>query len=172
MASRRPRSFRYLFLAVLIAMVLWSVAHSSSSVERAYDIPVAFEKLPEDLVITDQSSDEVNVRVRGSRAALRNLSPTELVCTPEMDLFGVVDRFLSTNFPLMPVVDDQILVGVISRRDTLRGIQELRRRIDKERAKQEKAAGHQADRPRSIESMQRTAASRTKEQMARLFGRK
>ena len=99
-------------------------------------------------------------------------SSLELFCEPQMDLFGVVDRFLSTNFPLLPVVENDKLVGVISRRDTLRGIQDLRHRLDLEREKLEKAAGHQADRPRSIESLQRTAASRTKEQLVRLLGRK
>ena len=99
-------------------------------------------------------------------------SPTPLVCEPHMDIFGVVDRFLSTNFPLLPVVENEKLVGVVSRRDSLRGIKELKRRVDLEREKQEKAAGHQADRPRSIESLQRAAGSTTKEQLARLFGRK
>ncbi len=99
-------------------------------------------------------------------------SPLHQTCEPGMDLFGVVDRFLSTNFPLLPVVENGKLVGVISRRDTLRGIQEMRRRLDLARVKLEKAAGRQADRPRSIESMQRTAANRTKEQLARLMGRK
>ena len=99
-------------------------------------------------------------------------SPTPLVCEPHMDIFGVVDRLLSTNFPLLPVVKNEKLVGVVSRRDTLRGIKELKRRIDLQREKSEKAAGTQADRPRSIENLQRAAGSTTKEQLARLFGRK
>ena len=86
--------------------------------------------------------------------------------------FGVVDRFLSTNFPLLPVVENEKLVGVISRRDALRGIRELRRRLDTERETMETAAGHQADRPNGIENMQRSFASRSKDQMARLMGRK
>jgi YbbR domain-containing protein len=65
-------------LAVGISTILWGIAHGSSSVERGLDIPVSFHDLPDDLVITDQSSDQVNIRVRGSRAALRNLSPTKL----------------------------------------------------------------------------------------------
>lgn len=60
-------------LAVLIAGLLWVVAHGSSSVEKGFDVPVAFHGVPETLVITDQNSDVVNVRVKGSRAALRNL---------------------------------------------------------------------------------------------------
>ncbi|MEE8522799.1 MAG: CBS domain-containing protein [Thermoanaerobaculia bacterium] len=99
-------------------------------------------------------------------------SAIRVICEPQMDLFGVTDRFLATNFPLLPVVDDGRLVGVISRRDTLRGIEELRQRIDLERQKFERTAGRQADRPRSIERMQRVAANRTKEQFVRLMGRR
>ncbi len=100
------------------------------------------------------------------------LSPMSDFCEPGMDIFGVSNRFLNTNFPLMPVLQNGKLVGVISRRDTLRGVQELRRRLDMARRKLEEAAGHQADRPRGIESMQRSAASQSPEQLARLMGRK
>ncbi len=99
-------------------------------------------------------------------------SPLKLACEPNMDLFGVVDRFLSSNFPLLPVVENDKLIGVISRRDTLRGVRELRRRFDVERRKLEEAAGRQADRPVGIESMQKSAASQSREQLVRVMGRK
>ncbi len=99
-------------------------------------------------------------------------SPLKESCTPNMDIFGVTNHFLATNFPLLPVIEDDRLVGVISRRDTLRGVQELRRRLDLARQKIEETAGHQADRPRSIADMQRSAASQSPEQLARLMGRK
>jgi YbbR domain-containing protein len=59
-------------------MVMWGIAHTSSTVERGYDIPIVFEDLPDDLVITDQSDSELNIRLQGSRAAMRNFSPTQL----------------------------------------------------------------------------------------------
>lgn len=65
-------------LALVISTILWGIAHGSSSVERGLDIPISFHDLPDDLVITGQSTDQVNIRVRGSRAALRNLSPEKL----------------------------------------------------------------------------------------------
>ncbi len=99
-------------------------------------------------------------------------SPMRLICEPDMDIFGVTNRFLECNFPLLPVVENDKLVGVISRRDTLRGVRELRRRLDQARRKLEEVAGHQADRPSSIESMQKSAASQSPEQLARLMGRK
>ena len=78
MARRGTRNFRMGLLALVISTMLWGIAHGSSSVERGLDIPVSFHDLPDDLVITGQSTDQVNIRVRGSRAALRNLSPAKL----------------------------------------------------------------------------------------------
>lgn len=78
MARRSRGSLRYLVLAVVVSMVLWSVAHTSSSVERGYDVQIVFDDMPEDVVITDQSDTAINIRVLGSRAALRNLSPRDM----------------------------------------------------------------------------------------------
>jgi YbbR domain-containing protein len=75
---RKPGNFRYLLLAFVIASALWGMAHSSSRIERNVDIPVVIYGLPDDIVITEQSSSEINIRVQGSRAALRNVSPTSM----------------------------------------------------------------------------------------------
>jgi YbbR domain-containing protein len=76
--GRRGRNLRYALLSVVISMLLWSIAHGGSSVERGYDVPLVFADLPEDVVITDQSDTDINIRVMGSRAALRNLSPRDM----------------------------------------------------------------------------------------------
>jgi YbbR domain-containing protein len=65
-------------MAVAISMVLWGIAHGERRAERNVDIPVAFDGLPDDVVITEQSTSEINIRVQGSRAALRNVSPTTM----------------------------------------------------------------------------------------------
>ena len=78
MARRRKKNLRYAVLAIVISLILWSIAHGSSSVERGYDIPVVFHDLPDTLVITDQSDEEINIRVLGSRVDLRNLSPRKM----------------------------------------------------------------------------------------------
>jgi YbbR domain-containing protein len=72
---------RYFLLAVLIALVLWGMAHGSSDVERGFDLPVVIHDLPERLVVTDLSADVVNIRVLGSRAALRDIDPRQLEYT-------------------------------------------------------------------------------------------
>lgn len=68
----------YKAVALAIAALLWGVSHSSSRVERGFDVPLVIQGMPEELVITNQSTAEVNVRVTGTRAALRNLSPADL----------------------------------------------------------------------------------------------
>lgn len=77
MARRTPK-LRYGVLAVIIAMTLWLMAHGTSDIDIPLDIPVAFDGVPENLVITEQSADVVNIRVMGSRAVLRNLSPSKM----------------------------------------------------------------------------------------------
>ena len=72
------RNLRYKLLALVAAFGLWGVSHSTSSVERGFDIPVVPANVPEELVITGQSTDAVNIRVRGTNAALRRLSVAEL----------------------------------------------------------------------------------------------
>ncbi len=67
-----------LVLALAISVFIWAVAQGTSSVQQSFDVPVELVGVEESLVITDQSSDSINVRLRGSRAALRNLEPDQL----------------------------------------------------------------------------------------------
>ena len=71
-ASVRPG---LLLLALAIAIFLWGIASGTSNAERGFDIPVVLDRLPDTIVVTDQSSDAVNVRVMGSRAVLRSITP-------------------------------------------------------------------------------------------------
>jgi YbbR domain-containing protein len=68
------RNLRYKALAFVSALMLWGVAHGTADIERGFDIPVVFAGTPEKLVIVDQNSDVVNVRMRGSRAGLRRMA--------------------------------------------------------------------------------------------------
>ncbi|NNL66237.1 MAG: hypothetical protein HKP30_08345 [Myxococcales bacterium] len=68
------RNVRYKILALGSALMLWGVAHGTADVEQGFDIPVVFTGLNEKLVIVDQNSDVVNVRIRGSRAGLRRMA--------------------------------------------------------------------------------------------------
>lgn len=72
------RNLHYKVLALLAAFALWGGAHSTASRELGFDIPVVPANVPDDLVITARSSDAVNIRVRGSNAALRRLDVVQL----------------------------------------------------------------------------------------------
>ena len=65
-------------LALAISVFIWAVAQGTSSVIQSFDVEVELVGVEAGLVITDQSSDEINVRLRGSRAALRNLDTKQL----------------------------------------------------------------------------------------------
>ncbi len=74
-SSVRPGVF---LLALAIASLLWGIAQGRGDIERAFDIPVELRQVSEELVVTDQSVDSINVRIEGSRAALRNVRFDEL----------------------------------------------------------------------------------------------
>ena len=99
-------------------------------------------------------------------------SAIRVIVEPHMDLFAVAEMFLSTNFPLLPVVEKGKLCGVISRRDMLRGVRAFRNSLLRKQGQAELHAGHQADRPRSIETMQRIVANQSRDQLVRLFARR
>jgi YbbR domain-containing protein len=65
-------------LALFGAFLLWGVSHSTTSIERGFDVAVVPEGMPDDLVLVGRSSDVVNIRVQGGRPALRTLSVTDL----------------------------------------------------------------------------------------------
>lgn len=67
-----------LVLALAISVFIWAVAQGTSSVHESFDVPVELVGIEEDLVVTDQSSDSIHVRLRGSRASLRNLNREQM----------------------------------------------------------------------------------------------
>lgn len=74
----RAYQIRYALLALAISAGLWGMSHQSSKIDRGFDIPVAFVGIPEDLVITRKSTEEINIRVLGQRAALRDIAANDL----------------------------------------------------------------------------------------------
>lgn len=77
-------NLRFKLLAIVIAVFLWVVARGSSNVERGFDIPVALDGLAEELVVVDQGADVVNVRLSGTRVALRKFDPEKLEYTVDV----------------------------------------------------------------------------------------
>jgi len=77
----------FMAIALGIAIFLWIVAQGSSSIERAFDIPVIFKGTSENLVVTNQNADVINIRVMGRRTVLRTLDPDKI--DYELDLTDV-----------------------------------------------------------------------------------
>jgi len=67
-----------LILALAISVFIWAVAQGTADIQQSFDVPVELTGVEESLVVTDQSSDTLHIRLRGSRAALRNLEPDQL----------------------------------------------------------------------------------------------
>ncbi len=67
-----------LVLALAISVFIWAVAQGTSSIQQSFDVEIELVGVEQDLVVTEQSADSINVRVRGSRAALRNFSVDQL----------------------------------------------------------------------------------------------
>jgi YbbR domain-containing protein len=80
MASSRFQNLRpgVLVLALAISVFIWAVAQGTSSVQESFDVAVELIGVEDSLVVTDQSSDSINVRLRGSRASLRNLDRDQM----------------------------------------------------------------------------------------------
>jgi YbbR domain-containing protein len=72
------RNFGYKLLAAGVALLLWGVSHGTNPIERGFDVSMVLLDVPDNLIVTDQSTDAVNIRVKGSRAALRSLSVSDI----------------------------------------------------------------------------------------------
>jgi YbbR domain-containing protein len=68
---RLLHNLSYKIVAVIVAGLFWAAAQGIESVEKNLDVPIALRDVPDDVVVVGQSSSEVNVRIVGSRAAVR-----------------------------------------------------------------------------------------------------
>lgn len=111
-------------------------------------------------------------RPRGGRVA-DFMSRVAQAIEPDMDLFLITELFLENNFPMLPVVEGEKLVGCVSRQDMLSGIIGLTQRLASKEveAEVEAAATEEQRRPRSIEDLQRAFARYTREQLVHRIGR-
>jgi len=99
-------NFGYKVVSVAIALLIWFVAQGRSDRVQGFDIPVVLRGVPEDLVVTEVSTDAVHVRVAGSTAMLRAMNPKALEFAVEVRgakrgdaLFDVDARSLEDDLP-------------------------------------------------------------------------
>jgi CBS domain-containing protein len=98
------------------------------------------------------------------------MSPLRVILRPTMDMFHAAQQFLQCHFPTLPVVDGDRIVGRLRRQDMLRCIQA--RLIEDANRYQEKVNRERAaQRPKSIQAMQETAAASSPKNLARRFTR-
>jgi hypothetical protein len=69
-------NFGYKLAAVVIAFVLWAAVQGFRSEDLTMDLPIVLEDVPEGSVVVSQSVPAINVKLEGSRAALRRIEET------------------------------------------------------------------------------------------------
>jgi predicted transcriptional regulator len=99
------------------------------------------------------------------------MSPVNVTVSAGMDLFAVAQVFLGSNFASLPVLEEEKLIGRISRKDMLKGIQKLQSRILLERRREESEL-EVMQHPRTMAEIQHMVATQKKEQLAALFSRR
>lgn len=98
------------------------------------------------------------------------MSRLEIMVTPDMDLLTAARAFLECNFSCLPVLENDRLVGRVTRHDVLKGMEKWATEINKERASRLKQSSPH-ERPSAMEEIQKVAASHSREQMMQIFRR-
>ena len=66
-------------LSVVLAVFLWAVVVGEQKVEVTLNVPLDIKALPRHLVVTNEPTDVLEVRVRGPKTLVSTLSPSEVV---------------------------------------------------------------------------------------------
>lgn len=86
----------------------------------------------------------------------------------DMDVFSAASQFLACNFPTLPVLDGDTLVGSITRLNMLEAIQKMFAAAGKSK-EDEKADQKMVDNPSSIGQLQALVGKSSKQQLAAVF---
>lgn len=65
-------------ISLILGISLWSIVAGERGTEIVLSIPLEFHDVPEGLEVTEESAQQVDVRLRGSSELLRGLSPQEI----------------------------------------------------------------------------------------------
>lgn len=66
-------------LAVVLAICLWAVVVGEQKVEVTMNLPLEIKGLPREMVMVNEPTDLLEVRVRGPKTLVSTLSPSEIV---------------------------------------------------------------------------------------------
>ena len=98
------------------------------------------------------------------------MSSLDVMVTPDMDLLTAARAFLECDFSCLPVLEDDHLVGRVTRHDVLKGMEKWATAINKERSTRlTQTSPH--ERPSAMEEIQKVAASHSRDQMSQIFRR-
>ena len=97
------------------------------------------------------------------------MSSINVSVKPDTDLLTAAQLFLQCSFSALPVLDGETLVGSLTRRDVVHGIQKWNQNRGRDFA-HEKETQQMVANPNSIESMQKmVGSSMNREQLASVF---
>jgi predicted transcriptional regulator len=99
------------------------------------------------------------------------MSKVTVWVTTDMDLFTVAKKFLASNFTILPVMEQDQLVGRISRQDMLQGILQLQQEVEETKRTEERKL-EQMQRPASIQDFQVLAGNQKPEHLAALLSQR
>ncbi len=80
------KNLRLKALALAFAVALWFFVVGQSDTEVGFLVTLGFKGIPKDLVMTSVPPGEIEVRMRGPKLFINNLSPTQIIA--ELDLSG------------------------------------------------------------------------------------
>ena len=90
-------------LSVVLAVFLWAVVVGEQKVEVTMNVPLEMKGLPRDLVMVNEPTDTLEVRVRGPKTLVSTLSPSEIV------LEGLPKNFMEGE-NLIPIRSEMVHV--------------------------------------------------------------
>src|SRR5262245_35862 len=73
--------------SVLMAVVLWTVVASETTSEIGMDVPLEYRNIPSNLEITDDRTNTVEVRLRGSSNLIKGVTTKDV--STAVDLNGM-----------------------------------------------------------------------------------
>ncbi|MCK4846672.1 MAG: hypothetical protein KAS88_03290 [Deltaproteobacteria bacterium] len=76
------------FLALFFSLILWFLVVGEKKVEVGLMISLGLKGIPEEMVVIDNSVEEIEVRVIGHKGIINDISPAEL--SASVDLSGAV----------------------------------------------------------------------------------
>ncbi len=90
-------------LSLAIAVILWGIVSGERNTERAYLVPLEIKGKPQDLIITSNIPNFLDVRIQGARSFIMGLNPEDMAV--QLDLSG-----LEVGRSIFPITPDKMKV--------------------------------------------------------------